>query len=232
MSESRATHWATRVKRSARHVKRACSSWSTCRSSLSLSWGSLFAASISPRRGPSIPADPLLCRRLTAHTSCVNALAWSGNGRWLASAGDGKQIKSVIAPIAPATRHGQYTDRRVLLWDFHPLDNLSAPLVCTGPRVHSLFPILVITLWTHSLISVGQCPLLGVYCIKHFCLVVCILCQILLNVSTLIPSSYWPGGALTTKSSNTICPVAPKGPLLGISPAMMYARGIVSGDRH
>ncbi|KAF8524967.1 hypothetical protein JB92DRAFT_2877811 [Gautieria morchelliformis] len=29
-------------------------------------------------------------RRLTAHTSCVNALAWSGDGRWLASAGDGR----------------------------------------------------------------------------------------------------------------------------------------------
>ncbi|KAH8818796.1 WD40 repeat-like protein [Flagelloscypha sp. PMI_526] len=45
-------------------------------------------------------------RRLTgAHTSCVNALAFSNGGRWLASGGD---------------------DLKIQLWDFHQ-DNLSRP---------------------------------------------------------------------------------------------------------
>ncbi|KAF8516311.1 WD40 repeat-like protein, partial [Hysterangium stoloniferum] len=56
-------------------------------------------------------------RKLNGHTSCINALTWSRNGRWLASSGD---------------------DKCVLIWDFHPVDVLSSPFIFHGPRANVL----------------------------------------------------------------------------------------------
>ncbi|KDQ62603.1 hypothetical protein JAAARDRAFT_171107 [Jaapia argillacea MUCL 33604] len=53
-------------------------------------------------------------KKLSSHTSCVNALVFSsGEGRWLASAGD---------------------DLRVLLWDFHQEDISRPSAMFLGPR--------------------------------------------------------------------------------------------------
>ncbi|KAI0345939.1 WD40 repeat-like protein [Trametopsis cervina] len=57
-----------------------------------------------------------LARCLSAHTSCVNALAISPDGRWLASGGD--------------------ADPCILLWDFHQDDLLAPSEGLRGPRAN------------------------------------------------------------------------------------------------
>ena len=71
-------------------------------------------------------------RKLTGHNSCVNALAFSlGDGRWLASAGDGES--SFL--LQYALRTVAQTDHVVKLWDLHQ-DNLVAPSCSfSGPAV-------------------------------------------------------------------------------------------------
>ena len=73
-------------------------------------------------------------RKLTQHTSCVNALAFSpDDGRWLASGGDGEFPTEVLVKGVPYFS----ADRQILLWDFHQ-DNLRYPSASfSGPRVGS-----------------------------------------------------------------------------------------------
>jgi len=73
---------------------------------------------MSPRGLRCFSSPFQFSKRLSAHRSCVNALAWSGNGRWLASGGD---------------------DQSVVLWDFHPSSEaLSDPLTFHGPHANVL----------------------------------------------------------------------------------------------
>ena len=70
-------------------------------------------------------------RKLSRHSSCVNTITFSNDGRWLASAGDGAWYhfsgRNHAEPIAP--------DPYIFLWDFHQ-DNLTGPSHSfRGPRV-------------------------------------------------------------------------------------------------
>lgn len=62
-------------------------------------------------------------RTLAAHTSCVNALAFSGDARWLASAGDGEScvLRLVSGGRESGGAHAWHAavDPHVYLWDFH-----------------------------------------------------------------------------------------------------------------
>jgi hypothetical protein len=84
------------------------------------------------------PSD-LIGRKLSAHKSCVNYLAFSRNdGRWLASAGDGKVMFDsryycdwLTTCIAWAFR----LDFRVQLWDFNQDDIQRPSQTYAGPTV-------------------------------------------------------------------------------------------------
>ena len=65
------------------------------------------------------------------HSSCVNAITFSGDGRWLASAGDG----TYTSPILVLKYLTWLADPYVYLWDFHQ-DSLDKPShAFRGPRV-------------------------------------------------------------------------------------------------
>jgi WD repeat-containing protein 22 len=73
-------------------------------------------------------------RKLIGHSSCVNALAFSsGEGRWLASAGDGKSLLPYWHRYkwSPSS----HIDRVVKLWDLHQEDVSVPSCSFTGPGV-------------------------------------------------------------------------------------------------
>jgi hypothetical protein len=73
-------------------------------------------------------------RKLSAHVSCVNTMTFSrGDGRWLASGGDGARI------VIHARAHLMFfrKDRNILLWDFHQPDLTQPAQALFGPRVRA-----------------------------------------------------------------------------------------------
>jgi DDB1- and CUL4-associated factor 5 len=74
-------------------------------------------------------------RKLTKHTSCVNALAYSGDGRFLASGGDGKCKISYLFSFSSE----MYIDLEILLWDFHQESLKEPSYALRGPQVRMPF---------------------------------------------------------------------------------------------
>ncbi|KAH9980092.1 WD40-repeat-containing domain protein [Lactifluus volemus] len=73
-------------------------------------------------------------RKLTGHSSCVNALAFSsGEGRWLASAGDGEYPLSRNMSQMCKTCTMAAKDRVVKLWDLHQEDVTTPSCSFKGP---------------------------------------------------------------------------------------------------
>ena len=97
-----------------------------------------YSRSVHPVTRFSRRKDLILyfCRKLSRHSSCVNSLAYTNDGRWLASAGDGGSAsgaETVLKQLMPRV------DPYIFLWDFHQ-DELETPShAFRGPRVRNVY---------------------------------------------------------------------------------------------
>lgn len=138
-----------------------------------------------PRAPRSLTSNLMYCvRKLFGHSSCVNALAFSsGDGRFLASGGDGKSL-GLCTSGYHSLRLRYFIDMQIQIWDFHQNDVNVPSCSFRGPRVRTyLYPL------NHTdMLSfvIGQCFFVNILCYQSlFIFVSLFLCNIC-NILTLL----------------------------------------------